>query len=216
MENSLAGASAASVGRQRRDAAARREQIIWATTQVVAESGYANATLTEITLRAGISKGLLWHYFRDRDDLMREVIDHLVGRLRVSLIDGLDTSAPVPEVVRAVFARTALFTRTHPQELEAVDQIVQNLRGPDGGRLVTMRDYEGIHAQHAALLTRGQREGTIRDGDTWTLAVSYQALIDGLIGHLQANPDDDPRTRADEIADIFLHGATPRNPVRPR
>lgn len=190
--------------RQRKTADARREEIIRATTTVVAELGYANATLTEITQRAGVSKGLLWHYFRDRDDLMQQAVEYLVGRLRTGIVDGLDRSAPVPEVVRAVFTRTALFTRTHPQELEALDQIVHNLRGADGRRRITMRDYDGVYAEHEALLSRGQRDGSIRGGDVRILAVGYQSLIDGLIGHLQAHPDDDPRTRADEIADVFL------------
>ncbi len=76
---------------------------------------------------------------------MREVIDHLVGRLRVSLIDGLDTSAPVPKW-SAPSSPGPRCSRGRIPRSGAVDQIVQNLRGPDGGRLVTMRDYEGIHA----------------------------------------------------------------------
>lgn len=204
-------APAARPGRRRKNADARRDEIIRATTAVVADLGYADATLTEITQRAGISKGLLWHYFRDRDDLMRQAIDHLVARLRTDLVDGLDRAAPVPDVIRAVFTRTALFTRTNPHELAALDQIVHGLRAPDGSRRITMRDYEGVYAEHEALLSRGQREGTIRSGDTRILAVSYQALIDGLIGHLQAHRGDDPRARADEFADVFLR-ATARDP----
>lgn len=174
---------------------------------MVAELGYANATLTEITRRAGVSKGLLWHYFSDRDDVMQQAVTYLAGRLRAALVSDIDLGAPVPEVVRAVFARTALFTRTHLRELRALDEIVRNLRTPDGHRRITLLDYEEVHADHAALLARGQREGTIRAGDLSTLASSYQALIDGMIAHLQAHPDVDPPTYADDVADLFLRGA---------
>ncbi|MDR6118864.1 AcrR family transcriptional regulator [Aeromicrobium sp. SORGH_AS981] len=192
---------------RRRTPAERREEIVEAATAVVAELGYANATLTEITRRAGVSKGLLWHYFDDRDDVMQHAVTHLAGRLRAALVCDVDLGAPVPEVVRAVFARTALFTRTHQRELRALDEIVHNLRTPDGRRRITLLDYEEVHADHAALLARGQRDGTIRAGDLSTLASSYQALIDGMIAHLQAHPDVDPPTYADGVADLFLHGA---------
>ncbi len=111
-----------------------------ATTAAIAELGYANASLTEITLRAGVSKGLLWHYFQDRDDLMKQAVSYLADRLRAGLVAHLDLSAPVPDVIRAVFVRSALFTRTHPEELEALDQIVNNLRASDGRRRITMAD----------------------------------------------------------------------------
>lgn len=193
--------------RRRRSPDERRQEIILAATSVVAELGYRNATLTEITQRAGVSKGLLWHYFRDRDDLMGQAVTALAARLRAGLVDGLDLTEPAPEVIRAVFARTALFTRTHRQELEALDQIVHNLRSADGRRRISMLDYEDIYAEHAALLARGQREGTIRAGDVRVFAVAYQALIDGLIGHLQAHPDADPLRHAEQVADLFLQGA---------
>ncbi len=196
--------------RRRRSPDERREEIVEAATAVVAEVGYANATLTEITRRAGVSKGLLWHYFSDRDEVMQHAVGHLAGRLRTALVSDVDVSAPVPDVVRAVFARTALFTRTHRQELQALDEIVRNLRTPDGHRRITLLDYEDVHADHAALLARGQRDGTIRAGDLRLLAASYQALIDGMIAHLQAHPDVDPPTYADDVADLFLHGAASR------
>lgn len=193
--------------RRRRSPEERRPQIIRAAAEAVAQLGYANATLTEIAQRSGASKGLLWHYFTDRDDLMHQTVVSLSESLRAGLLADIDTDGTVPDVVRAVFTRTALFTRTHPDELEALDQIVHNLRAPDGRRRISMLDYEAIYAEHTALLTRGQREGTIRHGDLRMMVVSYQALIDGLIGHLQAHPELDPRAHADEVAALFLRGA---------
>lgn len=199
--------------RKRRSPDARRQEIISATTALIAESGYANATLTEITQRAGVSKGLLWHYFRDRDDLMHQSVTSLAGQLRAGLVADVDVTAPADQVIRAVFARTAMFTRTHRQEIEALDQIVHNLRSPDGRRRITMLDYEDIHAEHAALLARGQSEGSIRAGDVRLFAVTYQALIDGMIAHLQEHPEADPISYSHQVATVFLLGtAQPGEP----
>ena len=210
MQTTMSGGAG---GRKRRSPDERRQEIISATTALIAEAGYANATLTEITQRAGVSKGLLWHYFRDRDDLMHQAVAFLAGQLRAGLVADVDVTAPANEVIRSVFARTAMFTRTHRQEIEALDQIVHNLRTPDGRRRVTMLDYEDIYAEHAALLARGQSEGAVRAGDVRVFAATYQALIDGMIGHLQAHPDADPVSYAHQVAAVFLLGtAQPGEP----
>ncbi|WZH39038.1 MAG: TetR/AcrR family transcriptional regulator [Microbacterium enclense] len=202
--------------RRRRSPEERRSAIIRAAAEAVAELGYANATLTEIAQRSGASKGLLWHYFADRDDLMRQAVSSLSESLRAGLVADIDTRARVPDVVRAVFVRTALFTRTHTVELEALDQIVHNLRAPDGRRRISILDYKAIYADHTALLRRGQREGTIRSGDLRMIVVGYQALIDGLIAYLHAHPDLDPIVHAREVAELFLVGAAEPSEHHPR
>jgi AcrR family transcriptional regulator len=55
----------------------RREAIITAATQIFAEKGFAGASNREIAREAGISPGLIYWYFRDKDDLFREVVTRL-------------------------------------------------------------------------------------------------------------------------------------------
>ncbi|AMM19054.1 hypothetical protein AX769_01495 [Frondihabitans sp. PAMC 28766] len=192
--------------RERLSADERREQIIRGASETIAAHGYANATLTLIASTAGVAKGLIWHYFDDRDDVMEHTVAHLAKRLREALVTDLDVSAPAPDVIRAVFAGTALFTRTHGTDLDTIDQIVHNLRSSDGKQRLSMLDYETTYAEHELLLARGQSEGTIRAADLRIMALGYQGLIDSLIGYLQAHPEADPATHAAQLADLFLSG----------
>jgi TetR/AcrR family transcriptional repressor of nem operon len=50
-----------------------RERIVRATAELVAERGVAGTSLDDVRARAHASKGQLYHYFSDRDDLMRAV-----------------------------------------------------------------------------------------------------------------------------------------------
>jgi AcrR family transcriptional regulator len=201
------GDPASSQRRQRLSAVDRRAQIIGAAAEVIAAAGYVNATLTAVAEAAGVAKGLVWHYFKDRDDLMRQAAAQLSAQLRAALVADLDLTVSAPEVIRAVFARTAMFTRTHGTELETIDQIVHNLRSPDGRQRLSMLDYEATYVEHEQLLARGQREGTIRPGDVRVMALGYQGTIDAMIGYLQAHPAIDPTTHAARQADLFLDGA---------
>jgi TetR/AcrR family transcriptional regulator, transcriptional repressor for nem operon len=75
-----------------------RERIIRAAGELVAERGVAGTSLDDVRVRAHVSKSQLYHYFADRDDLMRAVAraagDDVVGGqaelfARLDTIDGL-------------------------------------------------------------------------------------------------------------------------------
>ena len=50
----------------------RREQIIEAATFVFSRKGFQAATNKEIAAEAGIAPGLIYHYFKDRQDLLAD------------------------------------------------------------------------------------------------------------------------------------------------
>lgn len=50
-----------------------RRRIVAAATDVVAERGAAGASLDEVGARASTSRGQLYHYFSDKNDLLRAV-----------------------------------------------------------------------------------------------------------------------------------------------
>jgi AcrR family transcriptional regulator len=50
-----------------------RERIVRAAAELVAERGVAGTSLDDVRARAHASKSQLYHYFGDRDDLMRAV-----------------------------------------------------------------------------------------------------------------------------------------------
>ena len=54
---------------------ATRERILQAAAELVAEKGAAGMSLDDVRARTGASRSQLYHYFDDRDDLVRAVID---------------------------------------------------------------------------------------------------------------------------------------------
>jgi len=59
----------------------RRRQLISATIETMAEVGFADTTLALIGRRAGVSPGLVAHYFGDKDGLLEATLRHLAARL---------------------------------------------------------------------------------------------------------------------------------------
>jgi AcrR family transcriptional regulator len=75
-----------------------RARIVEVAAQVVAEKGAAGMSLDDVGARAHASRSQLYHYFEDRDDLIRAVIgattDAVLGA-QDELLDHLDTWAGI-------------------------------------------------------------------------------------------------------------------------
>lgn len=186
----------------------RRAQILQATIAVVAEEGYPAASLGRIADRAGVAKGLLSHYFADKDDLMEQAVKVTAGAIRDSVAAELDLGQRVPDVMRSALRRAAALGVTHGAELKAIDRIVRNLHGPDGAPRLGPAVYEETYRLQETLFRRGQEEGSLRPFDTRVMAVTYQAAVDMMIAYLDANPGTDPAAYADALADILFTGVT--------
>jgi AcrR family transcriptional regulator len=193
--------------RRRLGAQQRRDQLIQATVDVVAEFGFQAASAEAIARRADVSKGLLWHYFEDFDDLMATTARWVLTLTREAVGSDVDLAAPVPQLLRSTVHRAALLPRTHGPQLRALREIAANLRADDGSLELGVAEYDGLYAAQEAIFRRGQREGDIRpDADPYLLAVSYQGLVDTMLAHLDRHPDLDAGTYAGFVADLLLDG----------
>lgn len=177
-----------------------------AAVEELADRGYDGASLTRIAERAGVSKGLIWHYFAGKDDLMECTAKATLATVRDRIAGDLDLTRPVPDVIRAALRHAAALSVTHRAELVALNHIVHNLRHPDGTPRLTLDFYEETYRAQEALFRRGQAAGTLRDFDTRVMAVTYQGAIDVMLAYLESNPDVDPGDYAAKLAEILLAG----------
>ena len=60
---------------------ATRNRVLDAATELVFEHGVAGTTLDDVRAAANVSKGQLYHYFADKEDLVHAVIDRTVQQV---------------------------------------------------------------------------------------------------------------------------------------
>jgi AcrR family transcriptional regulator len=102
----------------------RRQQIIDGALQVFASKGFETATTKDIARAAGIkSSGLIYHYFKDKADLFRHVIEQ-----RVPAADLLNHPeafyALPPREALTMFARGLLHATDSPQTVAMMRLII--------------------------------------------------------------------------------------------
>ena len=84
----------------------RRRQLIGATIDTIAEVGFSSTTLALIGQRAGVSAGLISHYFEDKDGLLEATLRTLASRLAHATTERLRSARTPRERVQAVIDAT--------------------------------------------------------------------------------------------------------------
>ncbi|RMF15461.1 MAG: TetR/AcrR family transcriptional regulator [Candidatus Dadabacteria bacterium] len=95
-------------------AEARRQQILDAATAAFAGLGYQRSSIAVVCERAGIARGTLYQYFRDKQDLFRAVLEQYSARIRALVapptsdeLATADVATLIRDRLRAIFAEIA-------------------------------------------------------------------------------------------------------------
>ncbi len=68
----------------------RKKEIIEQFYQVIVEDGLEKASLVKIAARLSVSPSLLIHHFKNKDELILQLIDYIIGKYSVSFSDMID------------------------------------------------------------------------------------------------------------------------------
>ena len=86
----------------------RREALIAAALQLVADGGAQAATVRAIAMRAGVTPGLIRHYFHSKEDLTRAAYLHLMNQMTADNARVLETAPADPAARLAAFVAASL------------------------------------------------------------------------------------------------------------
>ena len=151
----------------------RPREICAAALEVFAEKGFAAAKLDEIARRAGVSKGTLYLYFKDKQDLFRAVVRSAIApniEAVTSAVSSLE--APFEQVVRMLLA--AFADRESRLPIGAVAKMVvgESRNFPELARVWHDEVASKAIGAIAALIERAQQRGEVRPGDPRLYAFS--------------------------------------------
>jgi TetR/AcrR family transcriptional regulator, mexJK operon transcriptional repressor len=156
----------------------RREQIVRGALEVFGEKGFDATTNKEIARVAGIaSPGLIYHYFKDKIDLLRAVIEMQVAeRMKDGLPDrlmGMSLEEGLREIIRRPMENvddpTAIaFTRVLMGE---------SMRRPEFAKILSDVMISRMFTLLTAFLRRHQEAGNLRDVNVTVTAMRFTGSI---------------------------------------
>ena len=144
----------------------RPREICGAALDVFSEKGFAAAKLDEIARRAGVSKGTLYLYFKDKEDLFRAVVrDTVAPNIDVvrSMVEGADL--PFADVVRMFLPRFAAITSQVRVGAVAKMVIGESRNFPELAKVWHDEVVSKALGMIGGLIERAQAKGEVREGD---------------------------------------------------
>ena len=144
----------------------RPREICAAALEVFAEKGFAAARLDEIARRAGVSKGTLYLYFKDKEELFRAVVkDTIAPNIDIIRDAMMKVDLPFAQIVPMFLARLAEVAGRAP--LGAVVKMVIGESGnfPELAKVWHDQIVSKALAILTGLIERAQQKGEVRPGD---------------------------------------------------
>lgn len=190
-------------GRPVGDREARRTQLLNAAISVIAQEGFAEASLRKVARHAGCSTGAVTYYFANRQEMMAAVIE--------SQFDMFDAMLRVSDDVGKIDVRGGLkrwldsLSANKEGEWVANFELLSLARNEPGLAAVYQRRYAEFRGVFASILARGQRQGSIRkDISADLLADQLSAVTDGWMMLFPVEPERFQPSRVEALLDATI------------
>ena len=182
----------------------RREQIIDAAMRVFAQKGFTRATNKDIAREAGITAGLIYHYFESKEAVLKAIIDtrsplkvvksmpeqalalapEVFLRLLVGQILGIVESDDFVRLLRVFLPEVIHNPEVSPLGVSVLQEAIQFLAGylankMASGELRTTDAALAAQALMGSMIGFVLRRQILRD--EWALSYSHEQIVDAVI-----------------------------------
>jgi TetR/AcrR family transcriptional regulator, fatty acid metabolism regulator protein len=196
-----------------------KQQVIFdSALRIIKEKGFHRARIADIAKEAGISYGLVYHYFKNKEDLLNEILNQwwvglyqllediqkteraLNGRLKGLILYFLDTYQRKPDLIH-IF----------------ITQISRSATNLTETRLDNFKKFFRLMED---ILTQGQKAKKLRkDIESRYLTYIFLGGVETflsvmVLGEESIKSEQQKNKIADSILEVFLNGANALNQIR--
>lgn len=172
-------------GRPVGDQEAQRAKLLAAAIAVIAELGYAGASIRKVAERAGYSTGAVTYYFGNKEGIIAAVAQDLFAKFTTLIEpDGAQIK------IETILGRSLAWARTDRDLWLVLNQLLAHARHEPAFADVIQQLYRRFRAQFTSVLAKGQSQGTVRrDIPADILADQLSAISDGWMMLLPIEPE---------------------------
>jgi AcrR family transcriptional regulator len=171
----------------------RRRQLLEAGARVFTQHSYDDASMAEVARAAGISKGLLYHYFPSKRDLFVATLEAAAAELRE--ITQPDPALPIPEQLVTVLDAYLSWIEAHA---DSYVKLLESATGSDDVRSYMAQMRGNTVERMIEVLVRGGDPAAVR-----TALHGFLWFIDGACLDWLANRDLTRDQLRDMLATAF-------------
>ncbi|HAV1334791.1 TetR/AcrR family transcriptional regulator [Vibrio parahaemolyticus] len=153
----------------------KRDQILAAAEQLIAESGFQGLSMQKLANEAGVAAGTIYRYFSDKEHLLEEVRLNVAKRIASAVQADVNDDMPLKERYRTMWLNIWNLAGSN---LNAISNRVQYDSLPCTTRNKTWELERKMFAQVDRLFNQGKEEGVFKPLDNEVLSgLSFEASV---------------------------------------
>ena len=137
----------------------KRAAILEATLDLISENGFHGTPMSLVAKNAGVSTGIIYHYFAGKDVLIDELFKAVKYEFAQAIAVGYDESLPLREQFRLIFSNAIQYYIRHPKEAGFMEQFVKS----PFYNLEIEAEVTQYHMPLMQLMAHARREQVVKD-----------------------------------------------------
>ncbi len=167
----------------------RRAQLTSATYNVVSKKGYYNFTIKDIAQEAGMSTGLIHYYFKNKQNLLLNLLREINRNIHISLQqDLLQLSDPVDKL-SAFIERACNLVMQEKNYFYVLLDFWTQLNHNERMRTAIQKLYKSYRDVCSEILNEGIAQGKFHNIDVNYTATMIVSMVQGLIIQYVIDPN---------------------------
>ena len=104
----------------------KRRAILEAMLKLISENGFHGTAMSKVAKEAGVSAGIIYHYFESKDELIDELYRHIKRKFGRVIVESFDQNQPLRSQVRQLLGVMIRYYIQRPRESVFVEQYTRS------------------------------------------------------------------------------------------
>lgn len=104
----------------------KRSAILDATLRLISKNGFHGTAMAKVATEAGVSAGIIYHYFESKDDLMDELYRTIKRKFGQAIVESFDQNQPLKTQIRQILGLMIRYYIQRPLESAFLEQYTRS------------------------------------------------------------------------------------------
>ncbi len=185
----------------------RREQILSKALVLFATKGLSATKIADIASASGMSQGLLYHYYKSKEDIFVELIRHAFEQMNTASLELEKLPLPPQEKIKLAIEKLLQGLADnddtgHYHLLIAIATASEAI--PDEAKTIIQKENQIPYEVMTRIIMEGQKDGSIKNYAAEDLALVFWTSIKGLAIHKAAQGKKFKMPATDILMNMFI------------
>lgn len=181
----------------------QRDAMLAAAAHLFAQRGYPSASIADLAQALGVSKALLYHYYRDKEHLLFDIADRYIDRL-VQLTADVEAEGGAPEALLRALIERFMVAYEHAGDFHRV--LVQDVKYLSPAHRAKVRAKQRVVIDAVARAVAAAAPDLVSDRLLRPVTMTLFGMMNWTFTWLRADGPVGHADLAPVIADLFLGG----------